>query len=125
MIDAMDKLCDTLYKALDEVSEKPLTTSSLDNIFKIVGSIYKLEKMERKDDGYSSNSSYARRSSMGYGRNSYGRDNYMRGNSNDYIMGASRHNKEDVKMELYKLMQDADDENVKDMLQSFIREMEN
>lgn len=125
MIDAMDKLCDTLYKALDEVSEKPLTTSSLDNIFKIVGSIYKLEKMERKDDGYSSNSSYARRSSMGYGRNSYGRDNYMRGNSNDYIMGASRHNKEDVKMELYKLMQDTDDENVKDMLQSFIREMEN
>lgn len=48
MIDAMDKLCDTLYKALDEVSEKPLTTSSLDNIFKIVGSIYKLEKMEKK-----------------------------------------------------------------------------
>lgn len=124
MIDAMDKLCDTLYKALDEVSEKPLTTSSLDNIFKIVGSIYKLEKMERKDDGYSSNSSYARRSSMGYGHNSYGRDSYMRGNSNDYIMGASRHNKEDVKMELYKLMQDTDDENVKDMLQNFIREME-
>lgn len=80
--------------------------------------------MERKDDGYSSNSSYARRSSMGYGRNSYGRDSYMRGNSNDYIMGVSRHNKEDVKMELYKLMQDTDDENVKDMLQSFIREVE-
>lgn len=48
MIDAMDRLCDMLYKALDEVSEKPLTTSSLDNIFKIVGSIYKLEKMEKK-----------------------------------------------------------------------------
>lgn len=123
MIDAMDRLCDMLYKALDEVSEKPLTTSSLDNIFKIVGSIYKLEKMERKDDGYSSNSSYARGSSMRYGQNSYGRD-YMRGNSNDYIMGTSRHNKEDVKMELYKLMQDTDDENVKDMLQNFIREME-
>lgn len=112
MIDAMDRLCDMLYKALDEVSEKPLTTSSLDNIFKIVGSIYKLEKMEKKDDGYSSNSSYARGSSMRYGR------------SNDYIMGTSRHNKEDVKMELYKLMQDTDDENVKDMLQNFIREME-
>ena len=36
-----------MEKSLDAALKK-----SLDNIFKSVGSIYKLEKMERKDDGY-------------------------------------------------------------------------
>lgn len=125
MLNTTDRLYDNLCRALDEASNEPLTSSSLDNIFKLINSLYKLEKMESPDYSLSNGSSYARgRRNYGYANEGryandgrYANENYTR---NNY----SRHNKEDVKYELMKLMQDVQDENVKMKIQNWIQDIE-
>lgn len=97
MKESMDRLYETLERALDKVSNEQLTSSNLDNIFKIIGTMYKLDKMEEMGGQGSEYSldggSYARgrgrnakRDSMGrYARDGGSNDSYSRdGYSRDY-----------------------------------------
>lgn len=154
-MDSIEKVKDTLYRALDKVSNEQLTSSSLDNIFKIVGSLYKLEKMPPQEEGYSmdgysrARGRGARRDSMGRysreGSNAYYRDggsnDYSRGSndysrgSNDYSGGYSRegsyaggysnHNKQEVIQELREMMSDVKDDQAKQALQRCLQQLEN
>lgn len=115
MISSYDKLYDNLCRALDEASNEPLTSNSLDNIFKLINSLYKLDKMDTPNYSYGGGSSYANGRGQRNGRYSY---------DNRYRNGYSRHNKEDIKEELYKLMQDSDDEDVREKIQEWLRNMD-
>lgn len=140
MHESHERLYDTLSRALDKASSESLTSSSLDNIFKIVGTMYKLEKMDGMGDdgysldGYSGDRSYDNSYARGRGRNArrdsmgrYARDGYSTDgsydNSYDGSYGYSGHNKEDVKMEIQNLMNDAKDPQLKQMMQRWMNEL--
>ena len=144
MHDAQSRVYEMLDRALDKMSDEQLTTSSLDSIFKIVGTMYKLGKMGGQSEGeYSLDGGY----SMGRGRNAkrdsmgrYARDGGMSndsydgsydGNSNNSYRGSydgsygySRHNKDEIKMEIENLMREAKDPQMKEMMQKWVRELD-
>lgn len=149
MHDAQSRVYEMLDRALEKMSDEQLTSSSLDSIFKIVGTMYKLDKMgggegEYSLDGYSNargRGRNARRDSMGryareggmsnasYEGGSY--DGSYDGNSNNSYRGSyggsygySRHNKDEIKMEIENLMQDAKDPQMKQMMQKWVRELD-
>lgn len=138
MHNTQSRIYEMLNRALDKLSDEQLTSSSLDSIFKIVNSLYKLEKMGNEGQEYSLDYSgargrSARRDSMGrYAReggmsnNSYGNNSYDNSyNSYDGSYdGYSGHNKEELKMELENLMQDAKEPQLKQMMQKWIKELE-
>lgn len=73
----MHKLRENAEKELKAIEEKGLTSSNLDNAFKlieIVKGVDKIEMMQDGDGGYS-------RDREDYGRDDYSRDDYDRGNS--------------------------------------------
>lgn len=142
MHDAQSRIYEMLDRALEKMSDEQLTSSSLDSIFKIVGTMYKLDKMgggesEYSLDGYSNargRGRNARRDSMGrYARDggmsnaSYEGGSYdgsYDGRSYDGSYGYSRHNKDEIKMEIENLMQDAKDPQMKQMMQKWVRELD-
>lgn len=144
MMQSMDRLYETLTRALEKASNESLTSSSLDNIFKIVGTLYKLEKMGMSESEYSldGDSSYARgrgryanRDSMGrYSRDGMSNESgYSRNYSNDYSRdysnrgsydGYSNHNEEEIKQKMRMLMNETQDQNVKQRLQQWLDDME-
>ena len=136
MQDTFDRLYDTLCRALETTASEKLTSASLDNIFKIVGTMYKLEKLgmggdeEYSLDGGSNRGSYnsyargrgsnARRDSMGrYSR--YGSND---GGSNSYRGYSRGEGKEEVKEHLKEMMQNADDPQMRQMMQQWLGEMD-
>ena len=135
MHDTMDKIYNTLCRALETESNEKLTPNSLDNIFKIVNTMYKIDKMYGDDSDYSlddgmSHGRYsyrgrgrgAKRDSMGrYSRDNVSHDNYSNDYSND---GYSRHNKEEFRMEFQRLMQDAPDENTRQMMRQWMNQID-
>ncbi len=73
----MHKLRENAEKELKAIEEKGLTSSNLDNAFKlieIVKGVDKIEMMQDGEGGYSRDREY-------YGRGDYSRDDYDRGNS--------------------------------------------
>lgn len=145
MHDAQSRVYEMLDRALEKMSDEQLTSSSLDSIFKIVGTMYKLDKMGGSEGEYSLDGGYsnargrgrnARRDSMGryaredgmsnasYEGGSYNRGSYD-GRSYDGSYGYSGHNKDEIKMEIENLMQDAKDPQMKQMMQKWVRELDN
>lgn len=146
---SMDRLYETLTRALEKATNESLTSSSLDNIFKLVGTLYKLEKMGMSEGEYSldGDSSYARGRGRNANRDSMGRysrdgmsneSGYSRDYSNDYSRdysnrgsygrgsydGYSNHNEEEIKQKMRMLMSETQDPNVKQRLQQWLDEME-
>lgn len=73
----MHKLRENAEKELKAIEEKGLTSSNLDNAYKLVNMVEKIDKINMMQDGEGGYS----RDREDYGRGDYARDNYDRENS--------------------------------------------
>ena len=80
----MHKLRENAEKELKAIEEKGLTSSNLDNAYKLIEIVKGVDKIEMMQDGYGGYS----RDREDYGRGDYSRDDYDRGNS--YRRGRNR-----------------------------------
>lgn len=80
----MHKLRENAEKELKAIEEKGLTSSNLDNAFKLIEIVKGVDKIEMMQDGEGDYS----RDREDYGRGDYSRDDYDRGNS--YRRGRNR-----------------------------------
>lgn len=130
----MEELRDMLCEELDKITKKgELSTGSLDVIDKLTHSIKSIDTiMAMEDAGYSNEAGYSyargrggnvKRDSMGRYSRMYDGGSYNEGKS--YARGYSRHDaKEELAMELKELKMDAKDHETAQMIDRWIRQLE-